>query len=592
MSTTNGISNNERLTTDITDPTPPDQDQTPSNHNNKKTNPKPGYPDSIPATSLLADFITTSKPTDLPAHVQEKVQELLIDYIGVTLGAIQHAGSTGAITEAVNTLQGIPPRALATGNPAASNEGRRGGGSGGHCSVIGQGPEQRWLPQYAGLLNAALGHSLDFDDTYAPGTLHAGVTAIPAALLGAEILLSQTPQTSGSSSTATTAGTTTTTIGKDPITASAFLHAIAVGYETTSLVGRELGYAAYKRGFHNTSTAGIFGSIATLAVLLQLSHAETVAAFGLAGSRAAGSMQYLANGAWNKRLHPGFAVHDAWMCVGMARAGVVGAEGALEGASGVFRGYTAEPERVDLRRLVAGLGMEGDGEGRGKGKEDWEVCRSSLKPFPACRMTHGFIEMGGELGEEWVRSRMADGVASVGGRGSGNEGGTVGIARSLPEDIEGIELFMSPENFILIGDPTPNKRHPTNNIDAQFSAYFQVAHALLYGAKTGDMGAYSRLDDPGINVLTEKIVVRTGDGMKQFSARMKIRWNGGETVERSQEFPLGEMEHPFTRERVVEKFHALADPEVGEERAREILRLVDGLAGGGTRIEDLIKSLR
>ncbi|KAI6872174.1 hypothetical protein KC318_g17519 [Hortaea werneckii] len=207
-------------------------------------------------------------------------------------------------------------------------------------------------------------------------------------------------------------------------------------------------------------------------------------------------------------------------------------------------------------------------------------------------MTHGFIEMGGELGEEWGRSRMVDGAVSAGGRGSEDDGDALGRGRPLPEDIEGIELFMSPENFILIGDPTPNKRHPTNSIDAQFSAYFQVAHALLYGAKTGDMAAYSRLDDPSINVLTERIVVRTDDGMKQFSARMKIRWNGGKAVERSQEYPLGEMEHPFTRERVVEKFHALADPGVEEERAREILRLVDGLAGGGTRVEDLIKSLR
>ncbi|RMY06761.1 hypothetical protein D0867_09581 [Hortaea werneckii] len=590
MSTTNGIPNNERLTSDITNSAPPSQDQAPPSDSNKKTNPKPGYPDSIPATSLLADFITTSKPTDLPAHVQKKVQELLIDYIGVTLGAIQHAESTAPILEAVNKLQGISPRALATtASAAAANQGI--GGNGGYCSVIGQGPEQRWLPQYAGLLNAALGHSLDFDDTYAPGTLHAGVTAIPAALLGAEILLSQTPPTTGGS--ATTTGTTTTR--GEPIDPSTFLHAIALGYETTSLIGRELGFAAYKRGFHNTSTAGIFGAIATLSKLLQLTHAETVAAFGLAGSRAAGSMQYLANGAWNKRLHPGFAVHDAWVCVGMARCGVVGAEGALEGGSGVLRGYTAEPEGVDLGRLVAGLGMEAEGEDGGwkrKEKEGWEVCRSSLKPFPACRMTHGFIEMGGELGEEWGRSRMVDGAVSAGGRGSEDDGDALGRGRPLPEDIEGIELFMSPENFILIGDPTPNKRHPTNSIDAQFSAYFQVAHALLYGAKTGDMAAYSRLDDPSINVLTERIVVRTDDGMKQFSARMKIRWNGGKAVERSQEYPLGEMEHPFTRERVVEKFHALADPGVEEERAREILRLVDGLAGGGTRVEDLIKSLR
>ncbi|KAI6824282.1 hypothetical protein KC332_g13528 [Hortaea werneckii] len=574
MSTSNGISNDERLTTNITNPAAPDQVQAPSN-TKKKTNPKPGYPDSIPATSLLADFITTSKPTDLPADVQEKVQELLLDYIGVTLGAIQHAESTGPIIEAVNKLQGIPPRALATAASASANEEK--GGNGAYCSVIGQGAEQRWLPQYAGLLNAALGHSLDFDDTYAPGTLHAGVTAIPAALLGAEVLLCQTPPreeaTDGSP--------------EPPLTPSAFLHAIALGYETTSLIGRELGYAAYKRGFHNTSTAGIFGAIGTLARLLRLSHAETVAAFGLAGSRAAGSMQYLANGAWNKRLHPGFAVHDAWMCVEMARAGVVGATGALEGASGVFRGYTAEPERVDLGRLVGGLGMDRGGEGG-----EWEVCRSSLKPFPACRMTHGFIEMIGRLGEEWGRTRRADEAVSAGVLDGGDDGVALGRERPLPEDIEGIELFMSPENFILIGDPTPNKRHPTNNIDAQFSAYFQVAHALLYGAKTGDLAAYSRLDDPGINVLTEKIVVRVDDGMKQFSARMEIRWNGGEEVERSQEFPLGEIEHPFTRERVVEKFHALAGPEVGEERAREILRLVDGLAGGETRVEDLIKSLR
>ncbi|KAI7330789.1 hypothetical protein KC354_g18329, partial [Hortaea werneckii] len=302
MSTTNGMPNNGRLATNITNPTPPDHDQAPSN-SNKKTNPKPGYPDSIPATSLLADFITTSKPTDLPAHVQEKVQELLIDYIGVTLGAIQHAESTAPIIEAVNKLQGIPPRALATAASSAANEGIR--GNGGYCSVIGQGAEQRWLPQYAGLLNATLGHSLDFDDTYAPGTLHAGVTAIPAALLGAEVLLYQTTPTNASTAAETTPG--------DPIPASTFLHAIALGYETTSLIGRELGFAAYKRGFHNTSVAGIFGAIATLSNLLHLTATETRAAFGLAGSRAAGSMQYLANGAWNKRLHPGFAVHDAWV---------------------------------------------------------------------------------------------------------------------------------------------------------------------------------------------------------------------------------------------------------------------------------------
>lgn len=74
--------------------------------------------------------------------------------------------------------------------------------------------------------------------------------------------------------------------------------AMALGYEITCRVGRELGFEAYHRGFHNTSTAGIFGAVAAIAALRRL-PAETIdMAFGLAGSKAAGSMQYLDNGSW------------------------------------------------------------------------------------------------------------------------------------------------------------------------------------------------------------------------------------------------------------------------------------------------------
>lgn len=214
------------------------------------------------------------------------------------------------------------------------------------------------LAQYAALLNAAFAHSLDFDDTYANGTLHAGVTAISAALTQAEL--------SGSERSS-----------------EDFMLAVCVRYEVTCRLGRELGMASYERGFHNTSTAGIFGAVAAIAVLRRLSSEVVEMAFGLAGSKAAGSMQYLDNGSWNKRLHAGFAVHDAYMCVGLAEAGVVGATNAIEGKMGFLQAYS--PGEKDLDRLVRGLGKE------------WCWLSSSLKPYPACRMTHCFIEIAGSI---------------------------------------------------------------------------------------------------------------------------------------------------------------------------------------------------
>lgn len=484
---------------------------TQSNGTNGQTD---GHTTDIPATRLLSTFAAEATTKQLSPELREKVKEVVIDYIGVTVGALSHADSTEPIYNAIAALQGPSVTASTPGV----------------CTVLGKG-EPHFLPQYAGLLNAAFGHSLDFDDTYAPGTLHAGVTAISAALTQAEVL--------GSAA------------GSEEV-----MLAISVGYEVTCRLGRELGYEAYSRGFHNTSTAGVFGSIAAIAVLKHLSAETVEMAFGLAGSRAAGSMQYLDNGSWNKRLHPGFAVHDAFMCVALAEAGVIGATKIIEGKSGFLNAYTPNPN-MDLQRLVSGLG------------DEWCWLGSSLKPYPACRMTHGFIELCGNIHNS--HTKAAGGSLSA-------------------DDIQAVELSMSPSNFILIGDPTPNKRHPTNVIDAQFSAYFQVAHALLYGAKTGDMAPYSRLQDTAIHQLTDKISVQTDGSMKQFAAKIKLVWQSGKAEKSEQEYPLGEVQHPFTRDRVEEKFESLALPVYGREKAARIVQTIDGFEQHS--VEELLVLLR
>lgn len=114
----------------------------------------------IPATSLLAAFVATTTTSQLTPALKGKVKEVVIDWIGVTIGvtigALGNADSTGPIYNAILAFQGGEVKGQKL------------------YSVVGKGGA-RFLPQYAGLLNAALSHSLDFDDTYIDGTLHAGL---------------------------------------------------------------------------------------------------------------------------------------------------------------------------------------------------------------------------------------------------------------------------------------------------------------------------------------------------------------------------------------------------------------------------------
>ena len=459
----------------------------------------------IPVTKLLASFVANTSTNQLTPELREKVKEVVIDYIGVVVGAIDNADSSEPIYKAIVALQGQ--------------------GNTGKCTVLAKG-QPHMLPQYAGLVNSAFGHSMDFDDTHTESTLHAGVTSISAAMTQAEVL-------------------------GNKATIDDFILAVSVGYEVTCRIGRELGFFSYDLGFHNTGIAGVFGAVAAISVLKKLPVPMIEMAFGLAGSKAAGSMQYLDNGSWNKRLHPGFAVHDAFMCISLAEAGVIGATRIIEGKMGFLQAYSPNPNK-DMKRLTGGLGT------------DWVWLESSLKPYPACRMTHGFIEMSGLHGAQ--------------------RGGKV-----LASDVNSITLTMSPSCYKLVGDPTPNKIHPINVIDGQFSAYFQVANALVYGSATG-LRAYQRLEDKDIYALSDKVTIKTDSSMTGFAAHMAIEWADGTKEAKLQQHPLGEVQHPFTRDKVDEKFMSLAGPVYGKGKTNEIIKTIDQIESH--TIEDLLVLLR
>ncbi|TGJ86598.1 hypothetical protein E0Z10_g2165 [Xylaria hypoxylon] len=446
-------------------------------------------------TEALCKFIVEVKYDQLDEKLVDQIKDYVTDCIGISAGAAAICKSSEPFLRSVIAL----------------------GGKSGQSTVFTKG--SAFSPQYAGLLNAAFAHSFDFDDTHASSILHPGSTAIPAALAQAELLNSD---------------------GKT------LLLGIAVGYEITCRIGRAYNFGGYARGFHNTATAGIFGAVAAISKIKGLSLDQVKNAFGLAESKAAGSIQFVDNGAWNKRLHPGFAVHDAFVAVALAEAGVTGASRPIEGKYGALYSYSATSTTVGL---IDKLGSE------------WIFRETAIKPFPACRMTHTAIE-------------VVSGVAKEAGGKS----------------VEHITVALSPGCYPIVGPPDANKIHPKTIVDAQFSMYYQVAIAWLHGMDIG-WGMYdkSQMESTEVAALRDKVEVISNNDLADLEARLTFKWTDGTTTEAGQVFPLGELEHPFSKERVHKKFFGVVAPAYDEKTASAILATIGEIDQRNTG--DLMKLL-
>ena len=166
----------------------------------------------------------------------------------------------------------------------------------GNASVIGDGAA--YSPPAAALFNGNLGHSLDFDDTHASGSIHPSAPIVPAALAAAEM------------------------VGANGRTVVA---AVVAGYEVQIRLSLALGPSDhYRQGFHPTPTCGVFGAASAAGRVLGLDASRMEDAFGLCGSLAAGSMQFLVDGAWNKPFHTGYAAMNGLVAACMAREGSAG----------------------------------------------------------------------------------------------------------------------------------------------------------------------------------------------------------------------------------------------------------------------------
>ena len=275
-----------------------------------------------------AGYVADLKFADIPPEVLERAKVLTLDFLGSAIRARSEAESTPSLLKMLEALK-LDAK--------------------GDCTVFGD--SKTWTPAVAALLNGALGHSLDFDDTHADSSLHPSAPVVPAAFAVGEMV--------GAS-------------GRDVLTA------IVAGYEVCCRLGNALDPTShYARGFHPTATAGTYGAAAAASKLFGLSTEQIVSAFGVAGSQAAGSLQFLVNGSWNKRYQVGAAAMNGVIAATLARNAFIGSTESVEGKHGLLVSYTddAHPEKA-----VADLGSS------------YETMKIGVKPYPSCRYTHAALD--------------------------------------------------------------------------------------------------------------------------------------------------------------------------------------------------------
>lgn len=304
---------------------------------------------TIPAPRIaaqLAAFAHGLEPGMLPAAVVEQAKLLMLDALGIALAS---SGQDFAHC-AYRGLQAL-------------------GGTGDSAVMAAFAP----LPlRDAVLMNGILVHGLDFDDTHPGAITHPSASAFPLALG----LAAQRHAT-----------------GAEMITA----YVLAI--EVAARLGAAARGGFHDVGFHPAGLVGAFGCALAAGKLMGLDLAALEHAQGVVLSMASGSMEFLGDGAWTKRMHPGWAGVSGLTAAALAGAGFRGPSQPYEGRFGLYASHlAARGQSANLALCTRGLG------------ERWALMEVAVKLNPTCHFTHASIDAALALRAAGLR---AEEIASV-----------------------------------------------------------------------------------------------------------------------------------------------------------------------------------
>ena len=359
----------------------------------------------------------------------------------------------------------------------------------GPCSVIGS--ALTLGAEGAAFVNGTAAHGEDFDDTYEGGPVHAGAVIVPALLAAVQ---------------------------RHALAGADLLRGIAVGVEVMCRLCAVAPMKVHQAGFHPTAIFGVMGAVAGVGAALRLNPSQLVNAFGIAGSLGGGIIEYLAEGAWTKRLHPGWAAQSGYRAVRLAQAGFIGPRTVFEGAHGYFHGY-ANTREGDFAAMLSGFGSQ------------WIWPSIAFKPYACGTMAHPFIDCAREF-----RFR--------------------GIA---PDQIARIECDTADGIVHRLWEPLAAKRRPPNGYAAKFSIPYAIAVALADDDAGLSQYSDAQVQRADLHALMDKVSYRVDPANpypRQFTGHLRVTLHDGTVHEHRQAFFKGGAEHPLSDDDLQRKFAA------------------------------------
>jgi len=356
-------------------------------------------------------------------------------------------------------------------------------------------------PHHAVLMDAGPANVEEMDDMHRQAILHPGPVVIPAlAYLARSRRL----------------GT------------GATLDALVRGYETMIRIGRAVGRRHYFY-WHNTATAGTFGSAAACADALALPPERAAWALGNAGTQAAGLWQVRLEPVMSKQLHVGHAAWAGLSAASLAESGFTGPLEILEGQRGFF---AAMCEGADL-------------SGVGRTESDWLIHQTSFKPWPACRHTHA----------------------------------TIDCVLALREQLGGTPLRYAQCTVESFGDALAicDRVEPASRTEAKFSLQYCVAAAAAFGPLKPTHFDASAFTDPGLREASGKVALMAAPDIDarypdHYGARVHFILEDGRELVHEVRDSFGDPERPLSPDAVFDKARDLmAYGGVAPARSGEVL---------------------
>jgi 2-methylcitrate dehydratase PrpD len=266
---------------------------------------------------------------------------------------------------------------------------------------------------------------------------------------------------------------------------------------------------------------GAMGASAGVGAALGLNTRQIVDALGIAGSMAGGIIEYLAEGAWTKRLHAGWAAQSGIRAALLARAGFVGPRTVFEGVHGLFHGFARTVEG-DYEALTGDFGTR------------WVTDTLAFKPYPCGTMAQPYIDCARRLAARGIK----------------------------PEDVAEIVCEVAEGTVHRLWEPLADKQRPRNGYAAKFAVPYLLAAGFVRGGV--GLGAFteSAIRDARVLALAAKVkfvIDPDNPYPTNYTGHIRAALRDGSVVEERQPYLRGGAQEPLTRQDVIDKFRLNAE---------------------------------